>query len=123
MTNTASQLEMKNNQLFINGQWVEGSTANTYDVINPATEDKLATIAYGTRDDARSACWRRLRQRCLAWQSLTVYDRAARLKQLADLMRERCDYLAIALTLEQGKLLGGISWRDYGIGGDIRMVC
>ena len=46
MTNTTSQLEMKNNQLFINGQWVEGSTANTYDVINPATEDKLATIAF-----------------------------------------------------------------------------
>ena len=105
MTNTMSQLEMKNNQLFINGQWVEGSTANTYDVINPATEDKLATIAYGTREDARSAL-EAAQAAMPAWQSLTVYDRAAKLKQLADLMRERCDYLAIALTLEQGKPLG-----------------
>ena len=81
-----------------------GPTANTYDVINPATEDKLATIAYGTRDDARSGAGGGSGSDA-GWQSLTS-DRAAKLKQLADLMRERCDYLAIALTLEQGKPLG-----------------
>ena len=95
MTNATSQLEMKNNQLFINGQWVEGSTANTYDVINPATEDKLAAIAYGTRADARSAL-EAAQAAMQAWLSLTLYERAAKLKQLSDLMRERRDYLAIA---------------------------
>ena len=96
---------MKNNQLYINGQWVDGETDNTYDVINPATEDTLATIAYGTRVDAKQAL-EAAQAAMPAWQDLTVYDRSVRLKKLADLMRERCDYLAVALTLEQGKPLG-----------------
>ena len=104
MATTETALEMKNNQLFINGRWVDGETANTYDVINPATEESLATISYGTRSDARRAL-EAAKAAMPGWQSLTVYDRAARLKKLADLMRGRCDYLAVALTLEQGKPL------------------
>ena len=96
MATTETALEMKNNQLFINGRWVDGETANTYDVINPATEESLATISYGTRSDARRAL-EAAQAAMPGWQSLTVYDRAARLKKLADLMRGRCDYLAVAL--------------------------
>ena len=55
MATADTTFEMKNNQLYINGQWVGGETGNTYDVINPATEEKLATIAYGTRGDAKCA--------------------------------------------------------------------
>ena len=40
-----TSFEMKKSQLFINGRWIDGETGNTYDVINPATEDSLATIA------------------------------------------------------------------------------
>ena len=100
-----TSFEMKKSQLFINGRWIDGETGNTYDVINPATEDSLATIAYGTRVDAQQAL-EAAQAAMPAWQGLTVYDRSVRLKKLAELMRERCDYLAVALTLEQGKPLG-----------------
>ena len=104
MATAETVLDMKRNQLFINGQWVDGETANTYDVINPATEESLTTIAYGTRADARRAL-EAAQAAMSGWQGMTVYDRASRLKKLADLMRERCEYLAVALTLEQGKPL------------------
>lgn len=34
--------------LLIDGQWREGSTGETFDVFNPATEEKLATLASAT---------------------------------------------------------------------------
>ena len=54
-TSVSEPFSMKTTQLFINGEWRDGSGRDTYDVINPATEETLASIAYGTRDDARDA--------------------------------------------------------------------
>jgi succinate-semialdehyde dehydrogenase/glutarate-semialdehyde dehydrogenase len=75
-----TSFEMKKSQLFINGRWIDGETGNTYDVINPATEDSLATIAYGTRVDAKQAL-EAAQAAMPAWQGLTVYDRSVRLKK------------------------------------------
>lgn len=100
----AQELEMKQTQLFINGRWVDGENNDTVDVINPATEQPIATVAYGTRGDARRAL--EAAQAALpGWQNTNVYQRADKLKQIAGLMREHVDYLATALTTEQGKPL------------------
>ena len=43
---------MKNNKKFyINGQWVDPSVANDFPVINPATEQTIATISLGSTKD------------------------------------------------------------------------
>ena len=42
-------------QFFINGQWVEPLTSDTLDVINPATETVVETIAMGGADDVDAA--------------------------------------------------------------------
>ena len=52
---TAETLAMKKSQLYISGKWVDGEKGDTCDVINPATEATLATVAYGTEADARHA--------------------------------------------------------------------
>ncbi len=105
MTTTSDdRLEMKQTQLYIDQAWVDGERGETVEVTNPATEQPIATVAYGTGADTRRAL--EAAQRALpAWRGLPVYDRAAKLKTLADLMRERVDYLAIPMTLEQGKPL------------------
>lgn len=41
--------------ILIDDQWCEGSTGETFDVFNPATEEKLATLASATEDDAVAA--------------------------------------------------------------------
>ena len=39
------------NKFFINGEWVEPSTSDTLDVINPATEESIGKIAMGGAED------------------------------------------------------------------------
>jgi aldehyde dehydrogenase (NAD+) len=48
---------MKNYEKFyINGEWVNPvNTLKTLDVINPATEESIGTIAMGDRDDVDAA--------------------------------------------------------------------
>ena len=104
MIATQQSLEMKRTQLYINGQWVDGENGGTCGVINPATEETIADVAYGTAGDARRAL--EAAQAALpGWRGSTVYDRAAKLQKIADTMRENVDYLAVAMTMEQGKPL------------------
>ena len=42
-------------QFYINGEWVDPSSPNTFDVINPANEDVCAHIALGNEDDVNKA--------------------------------------------------------------------
>lgn len=42
-------------QFYINGEWVDPTTANDFDVINPATEEVCATISMGSEADVDKA--------------------------------------------------------------------
>jgi succinate-semialdehyde dehydrogenase/glutarate-semialdehyde dehydrogenase len=91
-------------RMYIDGKWCEAEQGGTLGVINPATEEVLAEIAYGGRKETRHAL--EAAQRAMpAWMKLTPWDRAKVLKKTADLMRERLDAIARTLTLEQGKPL------------------
>jgi succinate-semialdehyde dehydrogenase/glutarate-semialdehyde dehydrogenase len=91
-------------RLYIDGKWVEADNGRTYGVINPATEEVLAEVAYGGRTEARRAI-EAAHKAMPGWMKLTAWDRAKVLKKTAELMRERCDAIARTLTLEQGKPL------------------
>jgi succinate-semialdehyde dehydrogenase/glutarate-semialdehyde dehydrogenase len=91
-------------KMYIDGKWCESASGGTHGVINPATEEVIRDVAYGTRDDARRAVEAAGRA-MPAWMKLTAYDRAKVLKKTADLMRERADAIAKTLTMEQGKPL------------------
>lgn len=93
---------VKNRQLYINGEWVNSSTGKTLAVENPATEETIAEVASGTREDCRRAI-DSAAEAMKGWMKLTPYDRAKVLKKTADLMRERADALARTMTMEQGK--------------------
>ena len=43
------------NALLIDGQWCAAADGRTYDVINPATEDPISSVAYGGRAETRRA--------------------------------------------------------------------
>jgi succinate-semialdehyde dehydrogenase/glutarate-semialdehyde dehydrogenase len=90
--------------MYINGEWVQAENGGTLPVVNPATEEVIGQMAYGTRADVRRAL-EAARDALPGWMKLTAYDRARFLKKAGDLMRERADALARALTTEQGKPL------------------
>lgn len=90
--------------MFVDGRWIGATGNRTIPVINPATEEKVADVAWGGRDETRRAIDAAARA-MPAWSKLTAYDRAKVLKKTADLMRERADAIARTMTLEQGKPL------------------
>src|SRR5262249_37778251 len=91
-------------RMYIDGKWCEADSGRTLGVINPATEEILAEVAYGGRAETRRAL-EAAHKAMPGWLKLTAWDRAKVLKKTADLMRERADAIARTLTMEQGKPL------------------
>jgi succinate-semialdehyde dehydrogenase / glutarate-semialdehyde dehydrogenase len=91
-------------RLFIDGKWCDADNGKTHPVVNPATEEGIAEVAWGGRAETRRAL--EAAQRAMpAWMKLTAWDRAKILKKTADLIRERADAIARTMTMEQGKPL------------------
>ncbi|MDB5352757.1 MAG: NAD-dependent aldehyde dehydrogenase [Planctomycetota bacterium] len=91
-------------QMYIDGQWRDAIGGGTLAVINPADETTIAEVAFGGRADAEAAIDAAAKA-FPAWKATSAYDRAKILKRTAELMRERADTIARALTMEQGKPL------------------
>jgi succinate-semialdehyde dehydrogenase/glutarate-semialdehyde dehydrogenase len=100
----SAAVPVKNRQLYINGAWVDSASGKKLAVENPATEETLAEVSAGGREDCRRAV-SAAGEAFKSWSKLTAYDRAKVLKKTADLMRERADNLARTMTMEQGKPL------------------
>ena len=96
---TATSIQTK---LYIDGKWCDALDGKTHAVINPATEEVLWEVAYGSRAETKLAL-EAAAKAMPAWQKLTSWDRAKILKKTADLMRERADAIARVMTMEQGK--------------------
>ena len=96
---TATSIQTK---LYIDGKWCDALDGKTHPVINPATEEVLWEVAYGSRAETKLAL-EAAAKAMPGWQKLTSWDRAKILKKTADLMRERADAIARVMTMEQGK--------------------
>ena len=84
----------------INGQWLKG--ASRFDVLDPATGQKLADVANLTAADAQAAiaaanaAWP-------AWKAKTAKERSTILRKWFDLLMANQEDLGRILTAEQGK--------------------
>lgn len=86
----------------IGGEWCDALNGATKSVRNPATEDAVREVPYGSGADCQAAI--DAAQRAFgSWAGKTPYDRAAILKRAADLIRARADALAHTTVLESGK--------------------
>ena len=86
-------------ELYIDGRW---KRASGQPVINPADESVLGTVPTATRadlDDALAAAERGF----ALWRNTAPAKRAQIILKAAQLIRERVEPMAIAMTLEQGK--------------------
>ena len=91
-------------KLYINGEWVDGDSNETFTIYNPATGDQISQLASAGKSETRYAitCAKNAMQN---WQLLTAKQRASTLMQWYNLILENIDDLAIILTAEQGKPL------------------
>jgi succinate-semialdehyde dehydrogenase/glutarate-semialdehyde dehydrogenase len=91
-------------QAWLNGEWADSDSGETFAVTNPATGEELAQVPRMGRAETRRA----LEAAAAAypdWRATTARERAGILRRWADLMLEHVDDLALLLTLEQGKPL------------------
>jgi succinate-semialdehyde dehydrogenase/glutarate-semialdehyde dehydrogenase len=89
---------------FIRGEWVEGDSAATFPVINPATGEEVAQVPRMGADETRRAI-EAAQDAYRPWRATLAKERARILRRWADLMLEHRDDLALLLTTEQGKPL------------------
>src|SRR5437016_3781203 len=101
---TATATTTNLQRMYIDGQWCAADDGRILTVLNPATEEAVADVAYGGRKETRRAL-EAAAKAMPAWMKLTAWDRAKVLKKTAELMRERIDAIAKTLTMEQGKPL------------------
>jgi acyl-CoA reductase-like NAD-dependent aldehyde dehydrogenase len=107
---------MKEFKLLINGKLVSG--AARLDVINPATEQVLASAPRADRAQLEEAI-AAAKAAFPDWSAKPVRERGALLSKLADALEERQDEFARLLTLEQGKPLSEAQWE---IGFAVRII-
>ncbi len=89
---------------FIEGHWQEAQNKETYDVINPATEEVIGKASKASSEDIQKAL-KSAKQGLEIWKNTAPWQRAYIIRKIADLMREKKDILARWLTLEVGKPL------------------
>lgn len=88
----------------INGQWVEAASGDSIDVINPATDERIAQVPSVSGDETRDAIGA-AHDAQKDWAKRTADDRGGLLRTLAELMKRDEDRLARLMTMEQGKPL------------------
>jgi succinate-semialdehyde dehydrogenase/glutarate-semialdehyde dehydrogenase len=89
---------------YLAGEWVEADSGATFDVLNPARGDIIASVPdLGRAETARAIAAAEAAQK--DWAALTGKQRAGVLRRWYDLMMEHQNDLAVILTAEQGKPL------------------
>jgi succinate-semialdehyde dehydrogenase/glutarate-semialdehyde dehydrogenase len=94
----------QNVDLHIAGKWVSARDGRTLDVINPATEDVIGTLARAGISDLDVA----LESAAAGfndWRKISAYERSKIMRRAADLVRERIEHISTLMTMEQGKPL------------------
>ena len=86
-------------KFYINGQWVDPSKKNDFEVINPSDESVCAIISLGSEEDTNSAV-KAAREALPMWSRSTKEDRIALLERLYSIYQSRMDEMAEVISIE-----------------------
>jgi len=96
-------MTVKSYQMYVGGEWVGAASQKTMDVLDPATEEVIATVpAAGAADVDRAVQAARAAYRG-TWKEATAQDRGRVLFRLAERIRSRKAELAELETRNNGK--------------------
>jgi succinate-semialdehyde dehydrogenase/glutarate-semialdehyde dehydrogenase len=89
-------------QLYIGGEWVDGSEGDTIPVEDPATQEVLVDVASANKDDAFKALEAAVAAQA-EFAAMSPLERGEILRRAYEAMTARADDLALLMTLEMGK--------------------
>jgi aldehyde dehydrogenase (NAD+) len=97
---TAAELQARD-KIFIGGKWVEPSSAESIEVVNPTSEEAMGSIPACSPEDADRAV-AAAREAFPAWSQTSREERARYIAAIAEGLEERADELAATITQELG---------------------
>ncbi|MBO0875223.1 MAG: aldehyde dehydrogenase family protein, partial [Pseudonocardia sp.] len=92
-------------KMLINGEWVDAASGKTFDSLNPATEEVLASVAHGEAEDIDRAvrAARAAFEDGSPWRSMPHGERGKIIHRLGDLILEHLEEFALLESLDNGK--------------------
>src|SRR5882724_10074845 len=95
---------VKQTKMLIGGQWKDSVQGKTFTTFNPATEEPIAEVALGCKEDVDLAVQAAARAfETGPWRKMDARERGRLLYKLADLVETHIDELAGLETLDNGK--------------------
>jgi aldehyde dehydrogenase (NAD+) len=94
---------IEHKKLLINNEWRDASGGKTMEVINPATEEVIATVASADSSDVDAAVAAARAAFNGPWGQMSARERGRMVRKLADRLLERADEVARLETLHNGK--------------------
>ena len=73
---------------FINGKWQKSSGGETYDVINPATEEVIGKASKANKQDIELAL-KSAEKGLEIWKNTSPWERSKIIRNISDLMRKK----------------------------------
>ena len=95
----------KQYDLFINGKFVKPNSGKYFDTINPATEEKIASVADANEKDVDNAVKAARNAYDKTWKKMPAKERAKYIYRIARLIQERARELSVIETLDGGKTI------------------
>src|SRR2546428_7533731 len=93
-------------RLYVGGQWVDAIASGTFPTINPATEERLTTVAEGRAEDIdRAVGAARKAFEEGPWARMSGSDRGRILWKIGDLLEALVSQVAEIETLDSGKTI------------------
>jgi len=99
-------ISQRTRRMLIDGKWVEAASGETFTTYDPSTEEPLAEIAAGNKEDIdRAVRAARGAFESGPWRRMTSSERGRALWKLADLIEAHAEEFAQLETLDNGKPL------------------
>ncbi len=111
----------KRHKLLIDGDWVEPASGETFETINPATEEVLGEAASGGAEDIDRAV--KAARKAFAddspWRRMNASDRGKIVWKIGDLIEENADEFAELEALDNGKPVSVAKVADVALAADL----
>ncbi len=107
---------MQKYKMWIGGKWVNAVSGKTYKVYNPATEEVIAEVPLGSKEDVNLAV-AAAREAFPVWSKKTQMERSSAVSKIAAALRERLEEVAWIEMLDHGAPISAA--RGVHVGGSI----
>jgi aldehyde dehydrogenase (NAD+) len=88
-------------KFYIDGKWVDSTARRDFTVINPANEEPIATISFGSAADVDRAV-AAAKRAFESYSEVSVQDRLGLLRRIIDVYKSRLEEMATTISQEMG---------------------